>query len=145
MIAFQGSQHKASFSLHHLHWPTKSTKTESKHLNQSALSGTSAQKWHRTVSWRPECSPNTNTQRNQNNTSVETVADQNLCRGIQQLRRAKKGKALGKRQPQAGEEISKAQRGAVFALLLLGPPGCHPLDPAREGMQMTLLGSHLCC
>lgn len=91
MTAFQGSEYKPSFSLHHLHWPTRSTKTESKHLNQSQLSGTSAQKRHRTVTWRPECSPNTNTQRNQNNTSVETVADQNLCRGRQQLRGAKKG------------------------------------------------------
>lgn len=141
MISFQRSEYKPSFSLHHLHWPTRSTKTESKHLNQSQLSGTSAQKWHRTATWRPECSPNTNTHRNQNNTSVETWLIKISAEEASNWGEQRKG-ALGKRQLQAGEEISKAQQtqGDVFAqltetLLLLGPPGCHPLDPASEGRQ----------
>lgn len=139
MTAFQGSEYKPSFSLHHLHWPTRSTKTESKHLNQSQLSGTSAQKRHRTVTWRPECSPNTNTQKTKithqwKRWLIKISAEEGSNWGEQ-----RKG-ALGKRQSQAGEEISKAQAGDVFAqltetLLLLGPPGCHPLHPASEEMQ----------
>lgn len=148
MIAFQGSECKPSFSLHHLHWPTRSTKTESKHLNQSQLSGTWAQKWHWTVTWRPECSSNTNTQRNQNNTSVETAADQNPCRGSQQGRRAKKGST--------GQEAVTGWRGkfqgtewrcdctAHTLCCCWGHLGVTPWTLSVKGYKIIFLGSDLC-
>lgn len=150
MIAFQRSEYKVSFSLHHLHWHTRSTKAESKHLNPSQLAGTKAQKWHSTVTWRPQCSPNTNTQRNQNNTSVETVADQNLCRGSQQVRKDREREHWqeavagwrGNFQGTAWKGLHSSQRLSYCWGHLGVTPTC--TLPVR-GCKMIFLGSDLWC